>query len=223
MLFSKFVWILKEIFFPRRCIFCGEVIEEEKDILVCGKCEKSVPLEAGRRSFDVVGGNINYLLSPFEYKDRVRDAVIAFKFYSKDYYAESLAFFMNETLCEIYEFEKFDFIIPVPMGEKKLKKRGYNQAELLANKLKFYDAKLNCDALIRIKEADKAQSLKSAVERAESIKGCFACIEDMSDKSILLVDDVCTTGVTLNECANELKKAGAKRIVGITSAKRNIK
>lgn len=217
--FKKLIWNIEEILFPRKCIFCGEVINEKKEIMVCNVCQKALPLDVSECCFEVIGKNAEYVISPFLYETDVRSAIIKFKFYSKERYGKTLAYFMNEELNEVCKSEKFDLIVPVPLHKKKLRKRGYNQAAVLAKELKANGAVYDEDILIKIKNKG-TQSLKGALERAEAVKGCFVCIQGVEDKNILLVDDICTTGVTLNYCAGQLKKMGAKRVVCITAAKR---
>lgn len=216
---SGLVWHVLEILFPRRCIFCKKIIAQKKEFLICDECEKEELLDIDDRSFEVIGHNAAYVASPFLYKDSVREAIIKFKFYSKPHYGKTLAHFMNDTLDEICRLEKFDLIVPVPLYKKKLRKRGYNQAEVLARELKASGAECDAEVLKKVKDHG-TQSLKTAPERAEAVKGSFICQKSVEDKNVLLVDDICTTGVTLNYCAGELKKCGAKRVVCITAAKR---
>ena len=115
-----------------------------------------------------------------------------------------------------------DFVlIPVPLEKKKLKWRGFNQAEEIAKQLsKFFKIPLINDVLIKIKETLPQVELSDR-ERKENIKGAFACPapEKIQGRKILLVDDIYTTGSTMAECAKVLKKAGAKEIIGIVVAR----
>ena len=111
-------------------------------------------------------------------------------------------------------FHKIDLIIPVPVSKERLKERGYNQAEELARHLsKISEIPYNKDILVRCKDT-KPQSGFSQVQRSNNIKGAFKCISGLSkmDKVILIVDDIYTTGSTINECAKVLKESGPHKV-----------
>ena len=124
---------------------------------------------------------------------------------------------------EIKTLEKFNnsIIIPVPLHKKRKKWRGFNQSEIIAKKLvKNFQLKNNLDTknLIRIKHK-KAQVKLSKKEREKNIKDCFFWIgKNLKNKNIILIDDVTTTGSTLNECAKVLKNNGAKEVWGLVIA-----
>jgi ComF family protein len=115
-----------------------------------------------------------------------------------------------------------DFIlIPVPLDKKRLRWRGFNQAEELSKELDgFFRVPLILNCLIKIKETFPQIKL-SDKERKENVRGVFL-IKDrelIKNKNILLVDDVYTTGATMEECAIVLKKAGTKKIIGVVVAR----
>jgi len=118
----------------------------------------------------------------------------------------------------ILDFSK-TIIIPVPLHKKRYLTRGFNQAEKLAQVIsKNFNLKIN-NNLIRIKHK-KAQAKLSEKARKENIKNCFAYQgESLINKNILLIDDVLTTGSTLNECARVLKENNANEIWGLVVAK----
>lgn len=110
-------------------------------------------------------------------------------------------------------------VIPVPLHKKRLNWRGFNQAELIAEEIsKHFNLPIQKD-LIRIKE-NKIQAKLKEKERYENVKGCFSWAGgNLKGKKIILIDDVLTTGATLNECARILKSAGADEVWGIVVAK----
>ncbi len=183
---------------------------------------KKLPLKKGGECFEVMGKKVSYIVSAFEYSKSVRNAIHKFKFSDKPYYADTFTYFMNRVLEEVLRVEGFDIIIPVPIGKKRLKKRGYNQAALLADGLKCGETKVDEAALIKFKD-NEPQSIKNAHDRFTNVKGCFKCTKNLSGASVLLVDDVCTTGATINSCADELLKNGARKVCAITVAKTNFK
>jgi ComF family protein len=125
-------------------------------------------------------------------------------------------------LCEKTKSDFADFVlVPVPLERKRMKWRGFNQSEEIAKELAGYlEIPLINDALFKIKET-LAQINLTGEEREENIKGVFSVknIAKIVRKRILLVDDVYTTGSTMNECARVLKDAGAKEIWGVAVAR----
>ncbi|MDP2708488.1 MAG: double zinc ribbon domain-containing protein [bacterium] len=113
-----------------------------------------------------------------------------------------------------------NLIMPVPLSKKRRRWRGFNQAELLAGALaKNYGLALDCKNLIRIKHK-KPQAKLNEIQRLANIKDCFAWQGgNLNNKNIVLVDDVVTTGATLNECAKVLKAAGAGEVWALVAAK----
>jgi ComF family protein len=125
---------------------------------------------------------------------------------------------LGKLLLEI-DITAMDAIIPVPLGIKGLRERGFNQSLLLA-KVISENAKipLVMDGLMKIRETHPQVGL-SAKERARNLKGAFIAKRDFRGKKLLLVDDVMTTGTTANECAKELFKAGAEDVAALTLAR----
>jgi ComF family protein len=115
----------------------------------------------------------------------------------------------------------FDIIIPVPIHKRRLRERGYNQSLLLAKKLSHMTRLPVVEgSLIRTKNTPHQASSDSVEQRRENIRNAFKCSSpDISGKRILLIDDVCTSGATLNSCATSLKAAGAESVWGFTLAK----
>jgi len=107
----------------------------------------------------------------------------------------------------------YDLIVPVPLHQKRLRWRGFNQAELLAKEI---DPAKTINALIKIKNT-KAQMRLAKEKRIFNVRDCFVCQDNrVKDKIILLVDDVKTTGSTLKECSRILKQAGVKKVIPLT-------
>jgi ComF family protein len=141
----------------------------------------------------------------------------AFKFEKHDFLDDPLASLLEALIVERGD-AAFDAIVPVPMSRAKERKRGYNQAERLGRAL---GARINvkCEMLLR-KPADReTQSRLPRAERAQNVRRAFQASVRSDGKSILLVDDICTTGETLRACADELLRAGASRVAAVTVAK----
>lgn len=115
---------------------------------------------------------------------------------------------------------KDDLIVPVPLAKKRLRWRGFNQAEILAEIFsKKFNLEINSRDLIRVKHR-KAQAKLNEASRLKNVKNCFAWQgENLNKRNIVLIDDVVTTGATLNECAKILKASGAGEVWGLVVAK----
>ena len=129
---------------------------------------------------------------------------------------------------EIYEDKKKNekietIIIPVPLHKKRYNWRGFNQAFLLSKYIaKEFHLMVYEDLLIRQKNTKPQSKIKSMIKRRENINGVFSIVKNefLKNKNIIIVDDVCTTSATLNECAKELKNAGVKNVWGLVVARR---
>lgn len=112
-------------------------------------------------------------------------------------------------------------IVPVPLHPRRLRERGYNQSSLLARKLgKLTNLPVVENCLIRIKEAQPQVKAHNIEERRENVIDAFMCHnEKISGKQIILIDDVCTSGATLESCALALKSKGAASVWGLTLAR----
>ena len=115
-----------------------------------------------------------------------------------------------------------DYILAVPLHKKRLRWRGFNQAEYLAKRVAdHFGLIFRDDIIIRQKYTPPQVKIRDYKERAKNIKGAFKCLSPRSikNKKIILIDDVCTTLSTLGECAKVLKKAGAKEVWGLVLAR----
>ncbi len=112
-----------------------------------------------------------------------------------------------------------EVLVPVPLHPRRLRERGYNQSALLARELaKFINLPVIADCLIRVKEARPQVRTATVMERRENVAGAFSCDGKISGKQIILVDDVCTSGATLEACATTVKNSGAVSAWGLTLA-----
>ncbi|MDE6181635.1 MAG: ComF family protein, partial [Eubacteriales bacterium] len=159
-------------------------------------------------------------LSVFEYNEKTKFSIHRLKYYNRPDYAKYFAKMMYLKFCKL-ENKEYDLIAYAPMHFKKKRKRGYDQAELLAKEFsKLANIKLSKNNLIRTKNT-LAQSKVSYEERKSNVEGIFE-IKDYSEfknKNIILIDDIYTTGNTILQCAKEIKKAGANNICFLTLSK----
>lgn len=188
-----------------RCGICGVALDmPEEGSLTCGPCRLRPPAFEWVESFGPYGGGLDRLLQ-------------ALKFEGQYFLAGAMAGLLADAL-ERRPDADFDCITAVPMTRRRERARGFNQAELLARELATrcgvrYDRTL----LVRSR-ATRTQSELPRAERAANVRASFAAGEARGLR-VLLVDDVCTTGETLRECARVLKKAGATTVCAVTVAR----
>lgn len=227
---------LLDFIFPKYCVNCKKLgsylcancfsylsFEVNEICLICKKASidgLTHPYCLSKYSIDGAFSAINYkgvakkLIYKFKYKPYLADlrSVLSDLFYEALIQKEGFSRLVNGSLI----------LVPIPLHHSKLKSRGYNQAEILANELA---SKLELRAqnlLERIKDTKSQVGLEKE-ERQKNIKDAFKVssqrLEVISQKSFLLVDDVLTTGSTLLEAAKVLKRNGAKKVWGITLAR----
>ena len=161
----------------------------------------------------------------YEKNPQLKAAIRQFKY---KYTQELNALFvglLTKKLTELYMLRKQDFfLVPVPLHKKRLAHRGFNQSDLLANGVanKYKESAKIQPLLNRIKNTTQQAKLKK-MERHQNLKNAFQLslkkVDHLSDKICFLVDDVCTTGSTLDECARVLKQAGIERVYGLVIAR----
>lgn len=197
----------KDILFPVRCPYCECVIDKTE--YACEECKKAFPSPAFQKY--AVGGYT--CISPFPYDGIFKRAVRKFKFNNLGGYAKQLAFPLVQSIIECYQTSNFDIITCVPMHKKRLKKRGYNQAELLAKECAEIMNIPYCDTLEKHRENLEQHSIKAS-QRADNVKGVYRIIDKelVENKNILIIDDIITTGNTLGECARILTKSGCNSV-----------
>lgn len=168
--------------------------------------------------------SLDRIISFYQFKGPVREAVHWLKYRNVTGLAKFLADLMVEEIAGLgLEFGESAIVAPVPLHWKRGFKRGYNQAELLAKPLSqglglVYQENL----LRRVRDTESQVKLKRK-ERLDNVADAFevpvAKIDEVKGQDVLLVDDVCTTGATLNSCASALKSHGASYVWGLTLAK----
>lgn len=219
---------LAEMIFPARCVWCERLGEfvcfacEEKILKInkqtcvfCGRIrEKGATCKKCRNNH-----SLNGVLVYGYFKDkRLKEIVHQYKY--EDLFA--LKIFLGRKLLDLLSREglDFDFIAYVPLTKKRLAKRGYNQSELLAKEIALTSKKEVVRVLKKTRETKTQVGLKRR-ERGLNLSDAFEVIkkQDIENKRIIIVDDVITTGSTLEECAKVLKKSGAKKVWGLTIAK----
>ncbi len=220
-------WLMA-LFFPNRCYVCGEVVDWQTRI--CSSCYDDVPYilppvcpRCGRSKSDCVCRGHKRLfercVSPLYYDDRLKLAIYQLKTYGYRQTVDALACEMAEVIRREYGGIEFDAIVPVPLHKNDLSARGFNQSELLARALAS-SVRLPVQPVLIKRYATKPQKTLTMRQRCGNLLGAFDVIEgaDVKDAVLLLVDDVVTTGSTLDECAKMLKLYGAKEVYAVTAA-----
>lgn len=220
---------LMGIFFPKVCPLCERVIKSSGD--VCEKCDISKFLIGRNRCYkcgkplkgndEILCGDcrkINHTfekgVAVFEYKEEMKESVYRFKYGNQKAYGDFYGKIAAEKYGELLKRWKIDKIIPVPMYDKKKQKRGYNQAEEFGNRLGFYTGiETDNKSLIRIKDTIPQKGLSNE-QRKMNMSDAFAVdVEKISNyKNVLLVDDIYTTGSTIDACSKILIMAGVEKV-----------
>ena len=245
MVMKKIVEGVVSLFFPAECRICEKSLEPLNRSFICTGCWSKikwiVPAYCSRCSKPVPSCQIpgessrllcrecfgepalyTRLLVPILYEGVMKKAIHLLKYERKEgiflEIERILPTFIEQTFLS---FSQLDEIIPIPLHRKKLKQRGFNQAYLLARFLsRFLEVKLTHSSLLRVKET-QSQTKLSKQERAANVKGAFRVKDGSSfeGKTILLVDDVCTTGATLREAARLLRTFETREIFAFALAR----
>jgi len=235
--FFKKIWnFILDLLFPIKCIGCqkeGKFLCDDCFSLIilnkiqnCPRCGK--PSIFGRfcKKCDP---QINFsgIITAASYENKLLQKTIhIYKYrFVKELslpLAQILIKILRQTLFQNNVLDRQNIIlIPVPLHKRRLLFRGFNQAELLSQKISLhYNLELAADVLVRIKNT-KPQIELNRTDRKENIKDAFLCVNSkkIKGKTVILVDDVCTTSATLIECAKALNSASPKEIWGLVLAK----
>ncbi|MGZ3512977.1 MAG: ComF family protein [Thermodesulfobacteriota bacterium] len=154
------------------------------------------------------------------YEGSLQEAIHRWKYEGKTYLTPFFAQWMAEGLSRYWESDSFDLLIPVPLHPQRLRERGFNQALLLVKEISFRTGIPYGKTVLQKKRPTIPQVTLSGMERERGLRGAFHVTggEGLLGKSVLLVDDVYTTGATVNECSKVLRRGGAKRVDVLTLA-----
>ncbi len=191
------------------CKICNKSLSHNPDLIICDECVREP------RSFEMSK-------SLFYYKRIAKKLIHDYKYCGKTYYYKLFAYLLVQYMKEI-NYKDFDYIISVPLHKIKLRKRGYNQSKLLAGKIGKYFNIPYIDALKRINNTKKQSNL-SRYSRQKNLQNAFALTSNkmselIAGADILIIDDIFTTGATVNECSKILKLHGANKVFVLTLAR----
>ncbi len=235
-MFKKLYSLAINTLYPENftCNFCGDEIFDDDGTATCENCKNTLPFILGNicnRCGDVIENQAKYCefckhedkifkmnRSVFLYDGAIANAIRNFKFDNQKYWYVCFAHYLFKAYHQ-YNYD-CDIICYVPMRKKRQKARGYNQSELIATLLgKLLDLPVSYENLVKKKDTKNQVDL-NFVQRKQNLSGAFAVSDksEFKDKNVLIIDDVYTTGSTLTNCAEVLKKAGAKNVYCLTVA-----
>jgi ComF family protein len=225
---ASFTRVAINLLYPPYCIGCGK-----EGNYICGRCSRELafisppvcalcgrPLLPDNRCPGCISAQspIDGIRAPFLFDGLVRRAIHELKYHNLRALVPALAPFLKEYLVE--NPLPGDVLVPVPIHPIRLRERGYNQSSLLAHELSRLSglpAADNC--LVRTSYIAPQAKAASAAERLRNISGAFTCNSTSPrGKGIILIDDVSTSGATMNACAAALKSAGAAAVWGLALA-----
>lgn len=232
--FKRALKAVDDALFPKNitCDCCGGELVAETRYRLCAKCSQELPMIDGHIC-QVCGAPLkdegDYCLrcqkqesvfersrSPLVYDEKTKHLIYEMKFLGKKYITETLGAMMAD--CFLQNKMQADVITFVPMTDKEKRKRGFNQAELLAREV---GKRLNIPvlpALIKVRDTSQQKEL-TREGRESNLKDAFKCVfDEIKRLNVLLVDDIFTTGATANECSKALLKGKAKSVNVLTAA-----
>ncbi|HXF04186.1 MAG TPA: ComF family protein [Blastocatellia bacterium] len=231
---------LVSLVFPRACALCGRLVDGLSEGVTCSACWRGSPDVIGygrcgrchapliinppttgtERCRQCEGMTLDLLRFVGPYEGALRTNVLRLK--TQRHVCRRLREKIEEGVRGEPVFYRADVVVPVPLHPQRQRERGYNQAEVIARIVaRALALPLATDLLQRIKNTVPHRAGMDVTQRAESLSRAFVVISrgEIEDKVVLLVDDICTTGATLNECARVLKEAGARAVYGFAVAR----
>ena len=228
---------LNQLLWPAVCVNCKRSICETDNALCkncwdellgctgadyCQRCGRDASRYAilGGVCPDCQGKEIHFdqIARSGVYAESLREMILAFK-RGRTELDSTLGFLANSALQGSGFTNDIEFFVPVPLHWSRRLVRGYNQSQVLAKKLKHPTAKINTD-LVRIRRTKSQPTMASPAARVRNVAGAFAVRRrhQFAGRNVCLVDDIKTTGATLNECAKTLKEAGASKVFALVLA-----
>ncbi|MPM11723.1 hypothetical protein SDC9_58073 [bioreactor metagenome] len=215
---SGFFGALLDLLFPPRCIFCRKLLQSGEQGY-CARCGETLPRTRGKEA-EQTGEFFSLCVSPLWYQDKVRDSFHRFKFSGRTGYAKVYGHFMAECVRG-HLAGRYDLITWVPLSGRSLKKRGYDQAMLLAMTAALELEDVAVETLVKVRSTNTQSRLTEDSARKANVLGAYRVTdaELVSGHRILLIDDIVTTGSTISECARMLLTAGAEEVLCATLAR----
>lgn len=227
---------LNHLLWPEVCVSCAKSISTRDDHL-CPKCWQNLLSSTAGDYCPTCGKDVSkyslindkcgdcpdvdydQICRAGVYDSTLKKMILSFKIYSRTDLDFILGFLGNSALQGCDFFGEIDYFVPVPLHWTRKLKRGFNQSLILARRLEHPKAKVNID-LVRVRKTQAQMTMKSHNKRKKNVAGAFAVRggHEFSGAKVCLVDDIKTSGATLNECAKVLKQAGAARVYTLVLA-----
>lgn len=213
--------IFRELLFPSKCVLCGGLLDRAEQDL-CQNCRREVwecPADSRKIQF------LDSWTAVWYYEGNVRGSLLRFKFGGRRAYAESYGRILAMRLLREHP-RGFDVLTWVPISPQRRWHRGYDQVELLARAVGRALGMQPQRLLKKTRNNPPQSGISGQAERRANVLGAYRAVhpEKMQGKRVLLLDDICTTGATLRECARVLHTAGSGEIhCGVVAASKNHK
>ena len=232
-----------ELIFPKKCVICGKFNASDFSGYLCKKCLTTIPIN---HNFECIGckkqtsigktcnsciktNGIDQLLVVADYKNKTLIKLIKlFKYRFIKELGFPLFLLTKKYLIQLAKTKKFNFleedplILSIPLNTRRLNWRGFNQSDILACLLADnFHLEKGGNIISRTGKSKPQAEIKEKDDRLNNLRGLFKVIraDKIAGRNILLIDDVCTTGTTLNECAKILKENGVKKVIGLVVAR----
>lgn len=234
---DKFFWFKEKVYnliFPIKCGFCNDITQNGS--YICDKCREKINIFERENTCKFCGTKLidknrickkcaeskiyyDEFIYFAEYSDTLRSKMLQYKFNDKKYLKDFFAEILTKYLIGV----DVEYIIGVPASKKRIKERGYNQTNLIAKRIgDILNITYIPDLLVKTRDTEH-QTNFSRAERKNNVKNSFKVADkySISEKKVLLIDDIFTTGSTVNECSKMLKKSGAKKVIVATILRKN--
>ena len=205
----KILQLLSDLLYPEKCVLCTRILKKD-ELDLCHDCRIHAP------ECPVLHTKYPYLnswVALWYYEENVRRSVLRYKFYGKRSYAAAYGRLLGMKLLQ-QEDMAFDLLTFIPISEKRRRKRGFDQVELLAQELGKQLGVAPQRLLQKVRDNPAQSGISGQAERRANVLGVYqvVCPEVIQGKRVLLLDDIVTTGATAGECARVLLTAGAREV-----------
>lgn len=236
MKINDILFNLANVLLPPVCPLCNMLIKEDKKTKICVQCRNGFkpitgmfchkcgkPLsDGGAHCFQCRNKeyHFEYVRAIGIYEGLLKEAIHKFKYQDKKYLGVPLGKFMVEYMQNMFPWDEISYVVPVPLHTHNKWKRGYNQTVLLGEQIvKEFNKQMIKENLVRHRKT-KPQAELVREERLTNLVNAFSVknTDIFKQKNVLVVDDVCTTGSTIEECAKILKQSGVNKVWGVTLA-----
>ncbi len=191
---KNLVLSIKELFFSKRCPICNRI--SQKDKYICDDCYIELKRNGKIKNIE----NYYYL---YYYDEKIKKIIVDFKLKNRKRLAVEIGSLINLPLKNLIAEKEIDIVLPVPISKGREKERGFNQVELLLDQCKIEYKKI-----VREKNTRHMYEIFDIKSRKENIYQAFKNIDlDLNGKTILIVDDIVTTGSTIREIKKEIKRS----------------